>query len=112
ERADVDALETLCGRDEQPRAVRGGEDQRLGLRVALQLARRVAEVEALDVLEPPLAGQLGRPFALREFPRLVHLRAAEDAPVAGRECLADRRRRAEDVDDDPDRSRSALARRE
>ena len=112
ERADVDALEALGGRDEQPRPVRRREDQRLGRRLAFELARRVAEVEALDVLEPPLAGQLRRPFGLRERARLVHLGAAEDAPVAGCERLADRGGRAEDVDDDPDRSGRQLAGRE
>ena len=74
--------------------------------------RRVAEVEALDVLEPPLAGELRRPSRLRERARLVDLGAAENAPVARRERLADRRGRAEDVDDDPDRRGRQLTRRE
>ena len=88
ERADVDALESLRRGDEQPRPVRRREDQRLGRRLALELARRVAEVEALDVLEPPLARELRRAFRLGERPRLVDLGAAEDPPVAGGERLA------------------------
>ena len=78
-------------------------------RRAFELARRVAEVEALDVLEPPLARQLRRSLCLRERARVVDLRAAEDALVAGRERLAHRRGRAEDVDDDPDRRGRLLA---
>ena len=64
------------------------------------------------MLEPPLAGQLRRALGLRELARLVHLRAAEDTPVARGECLADGRGRAEDVDDDPDRSGRLLTRGE
>ena len=69
-------------------------------RLARDLARRVAEVEALDRLEPPLAGELRGPLGLRERARLVDLGAAEDAPVARRERLRHRRGGAQDVDDD------------
>src|SRR2546430_1874797 len=109
ERSDVDALETLCGGDEQPRPVRRREDQRLGRGLAVELARRVAEVEALEGLEPSLAGELRRSLTLRQRSCLVDLGAAEDAPVAGGERLADRGRGAEDVDDDPDRRGRRLA---
>src|SRR5262249_15708431 len=109
QRADVEALEPLRRRDEQPRSIRRREDQRLGRGLALELARRVAEVDALDGLEPSLARQLGRAFALRERARLVHLRTAEDAPVAGGERLADRGGGTQNVHDDPDRCRRQLA---
>src|SRR5262249_372056 len=55
ERTDVDALEALRGCNEKTRSVRRGEDERLGRRLARELAGRVAEVEALDVLETPFA---------------------------------------------------------
>ena len=64
------------------------------------------------LLEAALAGQLRRPFAFRELACLVDLGAAEDALVAGRERLADRGGRAQDVDDDSDRSGRQLARGE
>ena len=76
------------------------------------LARRVAEVEARDRLEPSLAGELRRALALCKLARLVDLGAAEDARVARRERLRHRRRGAQDVDDDPDRRRRPLARSE
>ena len=108
QRADVDVIEPLGRGDEEPRAVRRREDQRLGLGLARHLARRVAEVEAGDRLEPPLAGELRRALRLRELARLVDLGAAEDTRVAGRERLRHRRGRAQDVDDDPDRCRRPL----
>src|SRR5207253_7299495 len=40
--------------------------------------------------------------------RVLDLGTAEDPPVAGRECLRDRRRRPEHVDHDPDRCRTRL----
>ena len=86
--------------------------ERLRRRLARDLARRVAEVEALDVLEPPLARELRRALGLGERPRLVDLGAAEDAPVARGERLRHRRGRAEDVDDDPDRRGRLLSRSE
>ena len=55
ERADVDVLEPRRRIDEQPRAVRRREDERRRARRLGDLARRVAEVEALDLLEPALA---------------------------------------------------------
>ena len=110
ERADVDALVSLRGGDEQPRPVRRREDRASPRRLSLELARRVAEVEALDVLEAPLAGELRRAFGLGERARVVDLRAAEDALVAGRERLAHRRGRAEDVDDDRRPSQPAARR--
>jgi len=64
------------------------------------------------VFEASLARQLRRAFALGERARLVDLRAAEDAPIAGRERLGDRGSRAEDVHHDPDRRRRQLTRGE
>src|SRR5207248_10497257 len=63
-RPDVDALEARRGGDEEPCPVRRREDERLGTRLALELPRRVAEVEALDVLEPPLAREPRRTLGL------------------------------------------------
>ena len=60
---------------------------------------------------PPLASE-HRPVRARERPGLLDLGAAEDAPVAGRERLADRRGGPQDVDDDRDRGRDGLGRRE
>ena len=111
-RADVDVVEALGGRDEQPRAVRRREDQRLHLRLGRDLARRVAEVEPRDRLEPSLAGELRGALALRKLARLVDLGAAEHARVAGRERLRHRRRGAQDVHDDPDRRRRLFVRSE
>src|SRR5262249_14221547 len=81
---DVDALEALGGGDEKARSVRRREDQGLRCRSAVELARRVAEVEPLDVLESSLPREFRRPFGLRQRPRLVDLRAAENAPVTRR----------------------------
>ncbi len=52
------------------------------------------------------------PSAACRGPRLLHLRAAEDARVAGAKRLRDRRRRPQDVDDDADRCGDLLGRRE
>ncbi len=112
QRADVDAFEPLRRGDEEPRPVRGREDQRLGGGLALELARRVAEVEALDGLEPLLSRELRRSFALGERPRVVDLCAAENPVVSRRERLADRRGRTQDVDDDPDGRRCLFSGRE
>src|SRR5579859_5995415 len=112
QRADVHVLEAHRRGDEQPCAVRRREDERLCAGCAGDLARRVAEVEALDVFEPPLARELRRTFPLRERAGFLDLRAAQHALVAGGERLRHRRRRAQDVDDDPDRRRSSLARSE
>ncbi len=112
QRPDVDALEALGRRDEQPCPVRRGQDQRRRRGLTRQLARGVAEVEALDVLEPPLARERRGALHPGERPRLVDLRAAEDALVPRGERLRHRRGRTEDVDDDAQRSRGLLARRE
>src|SRR5205823_8126896 len=66
-RSDVDALEALGGRHEESRPVRGREDQRLRRRLAVELARRVAEVESLDVLESPFSGELRRALRCGEL---------------------------------------------
>src|SRR6266542_575488 len=109
---DVLSVRTRRGRDEQARPVRRREDQRVDVGLLGHLARRVAEVEAGDRLEPPLARKLRRTFGLRKRPRLVDLRAAEDAPIARCDRLCHRRGRAKDVDDDADRRRSLISRSE
>jgi hypothetical protein len=112
QRADVDVLEARRGRDEQARPVRRREDERVDVGLLGHLARRVAEVEAGNRLEPALAGELRRALDLRERARFLDLRTAENAPVARCNRLRHRRGRAKDVDDDADRSRRLLSRRE
>ena len=112
QRADVDVCEPHRGGDEQSRSVRRREDEGLDARRARDLARRVAEVEPGDRFEAPLACQHRGAFGLGERARLVDLGAAEDAAVSGGERLRHRRRRAQDVDDDPDRRGGLLTRRE
>ena len=107
--ADQHLVAALRGRDDRPRPVRGREDQRLGARLE-ELARRGADVEALDPDRIPLAaddavGELGA-----QRPCLLELGDAEHAAVADRERLRDRRGRAEHVDHDPGRSRRGLVR--
>ena len=107
ERADVDALEALRGGDEQPRPVRRREDERLGA-----AARPATSRGELPKSKPSMCSRrrspasFAGPSGLGERARVVDLRAAEDALVAGRERLvivevarrtsttiADRRRR-------------------
>ena len=78
-----------------------------------ELARRGSDVEAVDHDGVALAAD-DRVVAelVAQPPRLVDLRAAEDALVARCERLCDRRRRAHDVDDDADAGCGFLLRRE
>ena len=73
-----------------------------------ELARRVAAVEALDAHAGPLAGQHALGERLPQRLRLVDLAAAENAAVAGRERLGDRRRGPQDVHDEPGRRLGGL----
>src|SRR5207248_362536 len=77
-----------------------------------ELARRVPEVEARDPDGAALTAEDGRTLRARERARLLDLGAAKDTAVAGGERLRDRRRRAKDVDDDPDLCPDRLKRRE
>ncbi len=81
------------------RAVGRRQDElRRPVRLAGELARRVAEVEALDADVAALAGE--RNPRAGKCPRVVDLADADDLLVAARERLADRRGRPQDVDDD------------
>jgi len=72
-----------------------------------------ASVEALDHLGLALAARDRLVAQLGAQPSgLVDLAAAENAAVAGREGLRDRGRRPHDVDDDSQRGRCRLGRRE
>ena len=110
QRADVDALEALRGRDEQPRPVRRREDQRLGRRLASTSRGELPKSKPSMRLEPPLARELRRRLRVSASARASSISAQQRTrSVARRERLADRRGRAEDVDDDPDRRRSLLS---
>src|SRR5204863_8135268 len=88
-------------------------DERRALRRPVcELARRIAEVEALDLHAEPLARERSLPFSRRERARILDLARAEDLLVAARERLADRRCGPEDVDDDADRSGDLFGGRE
>ncbi len=76
------------------------------LRRVEELARRVAEVEALDEDVVPLARE--RDPVGRERACVLDLGDAHDALVARRERLAHRRRRAQHVDRDPEVARDLL----
>ena len=65
-----------------------------------ELAGRVAEVEAGDPHAFALAGEHSCAQRPAQRVSLLYLAAAERTPVAGGECLHDRRRRPENVDDD------------
>ena len=111
QRSDQHGLAGRGGGDDRPRSVRRREDQRLAARLR-ELGRRVAEVELAEVPAAALPrGDRAGQFGLQPE-RLVDLDGAEHALVAGGERLDDRRRRAHDVDHDPDRSLARLGGRE
>ena len=111
QRADEDEVTARGGGEQEPRPVRRRQDERLR-RGLDELARRVAEVEAVDPHGLALAAEDGAALGLRDRARLVDLGAAEDAPIARGERLRDRRGGPQDVDDDPDRGRDLLGRGE
>ena len=105
-------LEALGRRNEQPCAIRRGEDQRLRSGLACNVAWRVSEIEAGNRLEPSLAGELRRPLRPCERMRFLDLGATEHAAIPRRDCLRHRGGCAQHVDDDSDRCRCLLTRSE
>ena len=103
---------TLLGRpQDRPRPVRRREDQRVGARLE-ELARRRADIEALDPYSVPLTADEGALDLAPQPPRLLDLGAAEHPSVSGGQRLRDGRSRAQDVDHHPDRCGGGLVRRE
>ena len=109
QRGDDDALAALRGRDDRPGSVRRRHRKSPGARLEV-LAGRVAEVEPVDADAETLPPRVTSP--LLEGTCLLDLRGAPDPPVPGVERLADRRGRADDVDDDPRRGLRRLVGRE
>ena len=110
ERGDQHALAALGGGDDRARAVRRRHGQRRRADREV-LARRVAEVEALDPHAEPLAAE-GDASGDGERPRVLDLGRTQHALVAGRERLADRRRGTDHVDHDARRGGGELVRSE
>jgi hypothetical protein len=93
-----------CGRrQDRARTVGRRQDQRLGPRVE-ELARRRADVEALDANGVPLAADERIRNLRTQTLRFLDLGATENAAIAGRKRLRDRRCRPQNVDDDRNRS--------
>ena len=106
-----DVVGARRGLQDRPRPVRGREDDRLAARLAEELPRRRADVEAVDPHRVPLAAEDRVPERLLERERLVDLTAAVDPLVPRRERLRDGRGRAQDVDHDSDGRALRLGRR-
>ena len=86
-------------RENRVRPVGGREDQR-HVAALEELARRGADVEALDLERVPLAAEQALAELVAHRPRLLDPGRGEDARVPGRERLRDRRGRPHEVDDD------------
>ena len=88
--------------EDRARPVRRREDDRGGARLAQELSRRGADVEALDPDRVPLAAEQALSELVAERARFADLAAAVDPFIARGERLRDRRGRAENVDHDPE----------
>ena len=111
ERAEDDLFAPRGRGQDRLRAVRRREDQRVCTRLD-ELPRGRAHVEPLDPDGVPLAADDGALRLLAQAARILDLGAAKNAPVARGQRLGDRRRRAQDVDDDPERRGGLFLRRE
>ena len=83
QRADEHELAPRRRGEQQPCPVRRRQHDRLGRRLE-ELARRVAEVEAVDTDGPSLSREHGAALCGGDGARLVHVGAAEDTPRSRR----------------------------
>src|SRR5262245_16690692 len=98
-----------CRLEDRARAVRGREDHRRGARLAQELPRRGADVEAFDPDRVPLAAEQALPQLVATGERFFDLAAAVDPFVAGSERLRDRRGGPQNIHHDPERGVRRLA---